>query len=50
MGPIWDFNLAFGNADYCQGYSATGWGYKFNSICPGDVWQIPFLVGEVDGK
>ena len=42
MGPIWDFNLAFGNADYCQGYSATGWGYKFNSICPGDVWQIPF--------
>ena len=42
MGPIWDFNLSFGNADYCQGNSATGWGYKFNSVCPGDVWQVPF--------
>ena len=42
MGPIWDFNLAFGNANYCQGNKATGWGYKFNSICSGDVWQVPF--------
>ena len=23
MGPIWDFNLAFGNADYCEGGSPT---------------------------
>ena len=42
MGPIWDFNLAFGNANYCEGSKATGWGYKFNSVCPGDIWQIPF--------
>ena len=42
MGPIWDFNLAFGNANYCEGNKATGWGYKFNSVCPGDIWQIPF--------
>ena len=42
MGPIWDFNLAFGNADYCDGASTQGWMYNFNSICPGDVWQVPF--------
>ena len=42
MGPIWDFNLAFGNADYCDGANTQGWMYNFNSICPGDVWQVPF--------
>ena len=42
MGPIWDFNLAFGNADYCGGGDTTGWTYKFNERCPGDFWQIPF--------
>ena len=25
MGPIWDFNLAFGNADYCDGANTQGW-------------------------
>jgi hypothetical protein len=42
MGPIWDFNLAFGNADYCGGGSTSGWAYKFNERCPDDFWQIPF--------
>ena len=42
MGPIWDFNLAFGNADYCNGWTTNGWGFKFNDICPGDIWQVPF--------
>jgi hypothetical protein len=42
MGPIWDFNLGFGNADYCKGGSYEGWAYKFNSECPGDLWQVPF--------
>ena len=41
LGPIWDFNLAFGNADYCQGGSYTGWGWDFNSYCNGDWWLIP---------
>ena len=27
-GPVWDFNLAFGNADYCQGATAAGWVYN----------------------
>ena len=42
MGPIWDFNLAFGNADYCDGGNPEGWLFKFNNICGGDIWQVPF--------
>ncbi|WP_396635431.1 CotH kinase family protein [Maribacter sp. R77961] len=42
MGPIWDFNLAFGNADYCDGGATNVWAYKFNERCPEDFWQIPF--------
>ncbi len=29
-GPLWDFNLAFGNADYCQGGNISGWEIYFN--------------------
>ncbi len=25
MGPLWDFNLSYGNANYCNGYPYTGW-------------------------
>jgi hypothetical protein len=25
MGPIWDYNLSFGNANYLDGQSPTGW-------------------------
>ncbi len=42
MGPIWDFNLAFGNADYCNGGETNVWTYKFNERCPEDFWQVPF--------
>lgn len=42
MGPIWDFNLAFGNANYCGGANSDVWAYKFNDRCPGDFWLIPF--------
>jgi len=42
MGPIWDFNLAFGNADYCAGGSTNVWAYKFNERCPDDFWLVPF--------
>ena len=40
-GPLWDFNLGFGNANYCQGGDTTGWELNFNSICGGG-WQNPF--------
>ncbi len=42
MGPVWDYDLSFRNADYCDGSEITGWAYRFNNICPGDYWQIPF--------
>jgi hypothetical protein len=42
MGPIWDFNLAFGNANYCGGSDTNSWAYQFNSRCPKDFWAVPF--------
>ncbi len=26
-GPVWDYNLAYGNADYLNGFDPTGWYY-----------------------
>ncbi|MCR9172882.1 MAG: CotH kinase family protein [bacterium] len=42
IGPPWDYNLALGNANYCNGGELTGWAYQFNDVCPGDNWQVPF--------
>ena len=42
MGPIWDFNLGFGNADYCTSGTPDGFVLNFNSVCSDDTWQIPF--------
>ena len=41
-GPVWDFNIAYGNANYCQGESTSGWAWNFNSLCGNDGWVIPF--------
>ena len=41
FGPVWDFNLAFGNANYCQGQEIEGWGYEFSDYCPEDGFQMP---------
>ncbi|HMG93508.1 MAG TPA: CotH kinase family protein, partial [Chryseolinea sp.] len=42
MGPVWDFNLGFGNADYCTDGNPEGFVLDFNSVCSGDYWLIPF--------
>lgn len=42
IGPPWDFDIAFGNADYCNGQSYQGFSWQFNTICPEDGYQIPF--------
>ncbi|MGB1103223.1 MAG: CotH kinase family protein [Crocinitomicaceae bacterium] len=34
-GPLWDFNLAWGNANYCQGGWTSGWEIYFNDVCGG---------------
>jgi hypothetical protein len=36
-GPLWDFNLAFGNANYCQGGNTDGWEIDFNTYCAGGL-------------
>lgn len=41
-GPVWDFNLGFGNVDFCAGPSPQGWVLNYNNICPDDFWLIPF--------
>ncbi len=41
-GPVWDFNIAFGNADYCSGNTYQGWAVNFNGICNQDDWIIHF--------
>lgn len=42
MGPYWDFNLAFGNANYCDGSLYNGWSKDFNQVCSNDNYQVPF--------
>ena len=39
MGPIWDFNLAFGNEARSQ---VEGWIYRYNENNPGDLWLVHF--------
>ena len=41
-GPAWDYDIAWGNANYCNGSALAGWAYQFGSICPTDGYQIPF--------
>jgi hypothetical protein len=42
-GPVWDYDLAFRNANYCNGSDINGWAYQFNYVCPGDgAGLIPF--------
>lgn len=42
-GPLWDYNIAWGNANYCQGGSTSGWEINFNSVCGGGgELQNPF--------
>lgn len=40
IGPVWDYDIAWHNADYCDGEFYWGWAYQFP--CAGDWWQIPF--------
>lgn len=41
-GPMWDFNLSFGNADYCDAYLSSGYQYNFGLVCQGYVPEVPF--------
>jgi hypothetical protein len=39
-GPIWDFNLTYGNADYYNGWLT--YGFQYNANLYTDYWQNPF--------
>lgn len=41
-GPLWDFNLAWGNANYCDGGNTAGWEIDFYNFCGGGGLQNPF--------
>jgi hypothetical protein len=42
-GPVWDYDLAFRNANYCSGSDVSGWAYQFNNVCPDDgAGLVPF--------
>lgn len=42
-GPVWDFDLAFRNANFCSGSDVEGWAYRFNEVCPTDgAGLVPF--------
>jgi len=43
-GPIWDFNLAFGNADYYEAFSPQGWQVYINHNAQFVSWDDPFQV------
>lgn len=37
-GPVWDFNIAFGNAEYCEGFQTSGWMYSRNCDLGNPFW------------
>lgn len=41
-GPAWDYDLAWGNASYCQGADTAGWQYLMGDHCPNETAQVPF--------
>lgn len=42
-GPVWDYDLSFRNANYCNGSNVNGWAFQFNDVCPGDgAGLVPF--------
>jgi hypothetical protein len=47
-GPLWDFNISLGNADYATGDRATGWLYD-NANGAGQLWY-PRLHADPDYK
>ncbi len=42
IGPIWDFNIAFGNSDFCEGGEPNNWVFNYNNYCPDDAWLVHF--------
>lgn len=39
-GPVWDFNLGFGNADYYEGWMTQGWQVEYLSNYNNMQWEF----------
>ena len=42
LGPPWDYDLSYGNADYCGAPAFNIFSYQFNTRCSQDWYQVPF--------
>jgi len=42
MGPVWDFNYALGNVDFCDAGETDVWAHTFNERCGHHNQQVPF--------
>lgn len=47
FGPVWDFDLGYGNANYCGATAADGWDYLFTDLCSLEVQLPPFWWGRL---
>jgi hypothetical protein len=47
MGPVWDFDLAWHNSNYCAGSDVEGWNYRFADHCPTNTNLPPFWWGRL---
>ncbi len=45
IGPVWDYDIAWHNANYYGAEEFTGWSYQFPY--PDDNWQVPFWWGRL---
>ncbi|MEP6647669.1 MAG: CotH kinase family protein [Saprospiraceae bacterium] len=44
LGPLWDFNLAYGNVNYCNSESLEGWAYNDSGGCGNTPTWWPRLL------
>jgi hypothetical protein len=43
MGPIWDFDIAFGSDNgFCDGMNRHAWVFQYNQYCSSDNWLVHF--------
>ena len=47
FGPVWDFDLGYGSANYCGATALEGWDYLFSDLCSLDVQLPPFWWGRL---
>jgi subtilisin-like proprotein convertase family protein len=46
-GPVWDFNIAWLFAWWCNANSDTGWAYNVGLECPNAISLVPFWWGRM---